>query len=313
MPFEFRDADDTATPLEAARERVADAEHALRQMHAANQEYAATGPVSFEARGNVVDGVQVVELVVRIAAQPPEQIARYARAFVGAARSTLDNLVWQLSEEAGGTRAQLSRAAMPIVNQAGNWPDMRRKKLAALDDAVAERIRALQSFAAAARPAEHPLAFLGRASNTDKHRRAISLGLRPEFPPGTSHVMSVQADMFSVDEARRWQQKLQDPAVVTATLDVRQGLVEDGDVLIRERAVPPEHAGLAAKFDEPRIVLGARIGGEGVDGSIFGRFESVLNYVRGSVEWIAGDGDLPDPWDGLVGPEDRELGAAFAR
>lgn len=306
MTFEFRDAADTTTPRQAVLARVGDAEYALQQMHAANEEYAATGPVQFEARGNTRDGEQVIELVAHIAAQPPEQIARHARTFVAEARASLDNLVWQLSKDAGATSAQLGRAAMPVVGEAGNWPDLRRKKLGALDDEIAERIRLIQPFAAPDRPAEHPLAFLGRASNTDKHRRAITLGLRPEFPPGRSDLLSVSMEMNSHDEAHILSRKLGDKSFADATIYVRQGLISDGDVLVRESALPSTHGGVAATFQKPRIVLGARVGDEGVDGSIFGRFEAVLKFVRGSVEWITGGDRVPDPWENLVGPEDQE-------
>jgi hypothetical protein len=98
---------------------------------------------------------------------PPADHAHYLREMLGALRSALDYLAWQLvlfSDSAPG-----KSTAFPIVRKEENWANTARARLAGVRPEYVSRIKEVQPFNDA-QPDEHPLAFLDEANNRTKHR-----------------------------------------------------------------------------------------------------------------------------------------------
>ena len=98
---------------------------------------------------------------------PPADHAHYLREMLGALRSALDYLAWQLVLFSGNTPDKST--AFPIVRKEGNWANLARMRLAGMRPEYVSRIKEMQPFNDA-QPDEHPLAFLDEANNRTKHR-----------------------------------------------------------------------------------------------------------------------------------------------
>ena len=131
----------------------------------------------------------------------------------------------------------------------------------------------------------HPLEFLQRSHNADKHHAPITLDVMPFFPPWTkTQIATLTAEMPREIVEHAEEVLGEDPA---AAFDFNAGPLADGDILATAR-YPDRALKAHMNVNLPPLSLMAYQSGKPILDPVLDQLANAISYARSAVEYVGG-------------------------